>query len=82
MFQTEVNIFYSSKGNNQFVKLPYKVPRGDSCNIVDGPFVKYGAAKDLAEVSTFPAPVPNESLCANYKAVKPIALNNKTIQDL
>ncbi len=77
MFQTEIILFYSSKGNNQFVKMPYKVPREGTCNIVDGAWTNYGIAKDLAVVSTFPAPVPNESLCAKYTAVKQIALNNK-----
>lgn len=72
MFQIEVLLFHSDKGNNQFVKLPYKVPKDDLCNIVDGIFIKSNCAKDLAAASDFPAPVANESLCAAYKAVTKI----------
>ncbi len=65
-----MNLFYSQKGNNQFVKLPYKVPRDDVCNIIDGIYIKSGVAKDVADTSDLPAIQENESLCALYKAVK------------
>lgn len=50
--------------------MPYKVPKDVLCNIVDGIFIKCGAAKSLAEKSNFPAPKENESLCASYKKVR------------
>lgn len=72
MFQLELVLFHSAKGNNQFVKMPYKVPKDDLCVIVDGIFIKTDCAKDVADSSDLPAPVENESLCASYKAVTKI----------
>lgn len=77
MFQLELNLFHSAKGNNQFVKLPYKVPKDDLCTIVDGIFIKSSCARDLADSSDFPAPIKNESLCAAYKTVTKIYLTKK-----
>lgn len=68
-FQAELNLFHSAKGNNQFVKTPYKVPKDDLCNIVDGIYIKCGAAKDVGSASDLPMPKSGESLCNAYKKV-------------
>lgn len=69
MLQAEVVLFHSAKGNNQFVKMPYKVPKDDLCKIVDGVYVKTGIAKDVAAVSDLPPLKDNESLCSKHKKV-------------
>lgn len=65
----EFNVFYSAKGNNQFVKLPYNVPKTDLCTFLDGPFTRYGVAKHLSDASDFPAPQKGKSLCVLYAKV-------------
>lgn len=62
-------LLYSSKGNNQFVQLPYKFEKQDLCTFFDGMFTKYGMPELLADVSDFPAPQENISLCILYKRV-------------
>ncbi|XP_037027399.1 uncharacterized protein LOC119068086 [Bradysia coprophila] len=67
-FEIELVLFHSAKGNNQFVKMPYKVPKDDLCTTVNGIYIKSKCARDVAAASDLPAPVENESLCALYKA--------------
>lgn len=68
IFQCEVFVYYSSKGNNQFMKSPLGRPKDDLCNIMDGSF-KNGGAQGVADASDLPAPKKGESLCAAYKKV-------------
>lgn len=65
----EAYLLYSSKGNNQFVRLPYKFLKQDLCSFFDGMFTKYRMPEILANVSDFPAPQENVSLCILYKRV-------------
>lgn len=76
--QVEFIILYSAKGNNQFVKLPYKIPKDDLCNFADGAFTHYGPAKTLADASDLPAPQTGVSLCTLYKRVRKIFWNTIT----
>lgn len=59
-------------GNNQFVKLPYKLPRHDLCTFCDGTFTQYGIAQKIADASDFPAPQNNQSLCTLWKRVREV----------
>lgn len=84
IFQAEAVLFHSAKGNNQFVKMPYKVPRDKICKIVDGIYVSSGVAKDVAAASNLPEPKESESLCASYKKVLGVigkALKNTETQN-
>lgn len=47
----------------------YGVPKNGLCNLINGIVTTSGLAKDVADVSEFPQPKPNEGVCKDYKKV-------------
>lgn len=68
-WEFEAFLLYSSKGNNQFIRLPYKMLKRNLCSFLDGKFTSHGVPEKLASASDFPLPQGNVSLCTLYKRV-------------
>lgn len=66
LFQCELKVYYSSKGNNQFVLLPYKIQRTTCCKFFESYYWKV-IEKALADTSDLPKREGNEPICLKYK---------------
>lgn len=57
-------MFHSSKGNNQFVLFPFRLPTMNMCEFLNGPYRKYFMKGNKYPVSNFPySEDPDEDLC-------------------
>lgn len=77
IFQVEVEIFFRSLGNNQFVKSPYGVSNKPLCDIINNEYRK-SIMQDFHAASNFPySKNPATDLCKLWVKVR--VYNNKNI---
>lgn len=68
-FQQSFNFYYSQLGNNQFEKLPYRVPRTNYCDYLNKDYRKYFMESMRSPASDLPvADDPNVDLCERIRS--------------
>lgn len=61
-------MYFSSKGNSQYVLMPYKIPRDSCCKLMESQYWKT-IENRLSESSDIPKRNGNERFCLSVKKV-------------